>query len=140
MAEEPRPPPDPDRKTLVDAAGEIALTIQAGDFAPFETTWLVDKKRYLHYYKKRYKVEVADRGWREFVDGLKANFEKKNKTMGEAKLTVKKVEFDSDRKFKTCQIWADFKGKKPEKEGVVGGDLILQFVKVWGKWKVTSLE
>ena len=128
-------------RSLMDAARKVADAVSKKDFELFEKKLMVDRKRYSHFYEKVHSIEIAERGWREFVDGLRENFGKKLEKMKEPQLTFRKLEFGKQGDFQTCELWAEFpaKGVATAEEGV-REQLILHFIKIRGKWVVVSVE
>jgi len=121
---------------LAGETGKVAEAALSGDFEAFSARSLVDRKRYEHYYQERHGIEIAERGWVEFVDGIKATFQKKHEALGKAKPLNVKNTCAKDGEFTSCEVWADFEGKK--KEETV--QIILHFTRIKGRWKVMSLE
>ncbi len=128
-------------KSLMAAAQKVADAIAAKDFELFEKKLMVDRKRYSHFYEKVHSIEIAARGWQEYVDGLRENFTKKSEKMKEAKLTFRQLDFGKEKDFQTCELWADFLAKGAAAgEEEVREELILHFTKIRGKWVVVSVE
>ena len=128
-------------QSLMDLAQKVADAVSNKDFDAFEKKLMVDRKRYSHFYEKVHSIEIAQRGWKEFVDGLRENFGKKLEKMKEPQLTFRKLEFGKEGDFHTCELWADFSTGEaaPGKEGV-REEFILHFIKIRGKWVVVSVE
>jgi hypothetical protein len=135
-AGERAPADDPDVKAVSAAASAIFGFLARNDFPAFEKAWLVDQKRYQHYYKERHGIEIAERSWREFLDGVKNNFGQKAAALGDGKPVQGKSECAKEGKFKSCEVWMTLPGKQPDQPG----EMILQFIRIRGEWKVTSLE
>lgn len=139
---------DPQEEKLKSAALAVATLLHEGKSDEFQKKQLVDRGRYNHYYKEQHKIEIADRGWTEFVSGIKENAVKKTAAIADPKLQFRKVVFGKEGAFKTCEVWAVFKAKpeKPVEGEQVATDkeptgvLILHFIKIKGKWVVVSLE
>lgn len=125
-----------DLLALTKSANLIAATVTANDFKSFARDYLVREKGYRHYYKKHHKLDITARGWREFSDGVRKNFEDKHKLLAAGELKVTRSSCGKDGKFRKCELWVTGKGKNPE-EPV---ELILEFIKIWGTWRLTSLE
>ncbi|MBM4355057.1 MAG: hypothetical protein FJ109_14945 [Deltaproteobacteria bacterium] len=140
---EPLPPagapaiqPTEATRGFTEIAERVAKLVAAGDFDAFEKNLLVSRKAYSDYYRKRHKIEVEERGWREYLDGVRKNFDDKHREMGDAALTYSRIESHEEGDFLATEVWASYKTADPEKPGA----LILQLIRLNGKWRVTSLE
>jgi hypothetical protein len=133
LGEEKKKPTD--EELVRELASQTAVLIQAADFQSFSEKILIDKKAYRKYYKKK-NVEVTDRGWTEFLEGMKKNFADKKALMTEPALTVNRATPGKDAGYSTFEVWCTFKTADPAKPG----DLILLFIKTGGDWRVISLE
>jgi hypothetical protein len=139
--------PDPSEEKLKQLAQSAATLISGDKVAAFEKKLLVDRGRYNHYYKKQHDIEIADRGWTEFKDGIRENFGKKKDAIEDPKLTFTRMQFGQEGPFKTCELWASFAAKADKKEADAKadpappqGELIVHFIRIKGKWVLVSLE
>lgn len=139
--------PNPSEKKLKQLAQQAAALIHGDKVADFDKKLLVDRSRYNHYYKKQHDIEIADRGWTEFKEGIRENVEKKKDSILDPKLTFTRIEFGQEGPFKTGELWATFAAKAEKKEADAKadsappkGELIVHFIKIKGKWVLVSLE
>ncbi len=123
-------------RKFVEIAERVSGLVSKGDWEAFEKTVLVDRKSYSLYYEKRHSIVVEERGWQEYLDGMRRNFDDKHKAMAEDKLSVTRVQIAREGTFEAAEVWAAFKTADPK----TPGSLVLQVIKISGKWRVTSLE
>jgi len=123
-------------KPFVEMAEAVAKLVFEGDWATLERERLVDRKSYISYYEQRHKITVEERGSREYLDGMRRNFDDKHKVMADPALAVTRVEPGKEGDFPSAEVWATFRTADPEKPG----SIVLQLIRIKGKWRVTSLE